>query len=266
MYLDRIVETKKAEVAALAERFHLSEAESAIAKLPDTRGFERALADRSQRSLGLIAEVKKASPSKGLIRPDFHPVEIAKAYEQAGADCISVLTDVQYFQGSDRYLQDIRQAVQLPLLRKDFIIDERQIYEARLLGADAVLLIAAILDTPYMGRLLETARSLGLDALVEVHDRREMEAALSLGTASLIGINNRNLHTFETRLETTAELAAMAPSDVTLISESGIMQPGDLPGLQKAGAKGILVGEYFMRQPVIEDAVSGLMGAVETSA
>lgn len=262
MYLDQIVATKRLEVEQLAESFSLSEVEKSILELPDTRGFYRALTTGRKRKMGLIAEVKKASPSKGLIRPDFHPVEIAKAYETAGTDCISVLTDVKYFQGSHTFLQQISAAVNVPLLRKDFIIDERQIYEARLLGADAILLIVAILSDEQLQTYMSTAKSLGLDVLVEVHDRGELERALNSNSAQLIGINNRNLRSFETSLGTTAELAALVPSDVTLISESGIVTTEDITFLEEHGAHGFLIGETFMRSERIEDAVVQLMGPI----
>lgn len=262
MYLDKIVETKRQEVAALAEHFSQKEAELMISGMSPTRGFHRALAEGRNRAMGLIAEVKKASPSKGLIRADFHPVEIARSYEEAGADCISVLTDEAYFQGSGEYLQAIREAVQLPLLRKDFIIDERQIYEARLLGADAVLLIAAILDDAQLQDYLQLAASLGLDSLVEVHDHTELDRVLRLGNAELIGINNRNLKTFETTLQVTAELAKQMPSGITLISESGIQTAEDIQFLADCGAKGVLIGETFMRQPDVKQAVYDVMGSL----
>ncbi|MBA9085345.1 indole-3-glycerol phosphate synthase [Fontibacillus solani] len=262
MYLDRIVETKKREVEELAAVFSLQEAERKIAKLEPTRGFHYALAKGRKRNLGLIAEVKKASPSKGLIRPDFHPVELAKKYEAAGTDCMSVLTDRDYFQGSAAYLKEIRRHVNVPLLRKDFIIDERQIYEARLIGADAVLLIAAILNDEQLQHFMTVASSIGLDSLLEVHDIHEMERALNLGSAKLIGINNRNLHTFETSLETTDTLATMVPEDVTLISESGIRTREDIEYLGKAGANGVLIGETFMRQEAVDQAVVDLLGPV----
>ncbi|MDP4096640.1 indole-3-glycerol phosphate synthase TrpC [Paenibacillus sp. P96] len=258
MYLDQIVVTKQKEVAALKEHFFILEAERKIGEMPSTLGFEDALAKRRKRKLGLIAEVKKASPSKGLIRPDFDPVQIALAYEAAGADCISVLTDVDYFQGSPDYLREIRKAVGIPLLRKDFVIDETQIYEARLLGADAVLLIAAILDKDTMRRFLNTARETGLDTLVEVHDRTELETVLELG-ATLIGVNNRDLKTFETRLQTTEELADLVTEGITLISESGIAGPKDIEYLYSKGAQGVLVGEYLMRQKDVSRAVQELM-------
>ncbi|GAK40015.1 indole-3-glycerol phosphate synthase TrpC [Paenibacillus urinalis] len=263
MYLDRIVATKKEEVAALSSVFDINEAEKRIAALPAARGFERALSKEHVRGMGLIAEVKKASPSKGLIRSNFDPVDIAKAYEAAGADCMSVLTDIHYFQGKPEYLTAIRQQVNVPLLRKDFIIDEKQIAEARIIGADAVLLIASILDSAQLSRYISYARDLGLDALVEVHDKEELLSVLDIGSASLIGINNRNLRTFETRLETTAELAELVPEHVTLISESGIRTPQDVEYVKQAGAKGILVGEQFMRQDNVSQAVLELMGAGE---
>ncbi|WP_046215020.1 indole-3-glycerol phosphate synthase TrpC [Paenibacillus wulumuqiensis] len=262
MYLDRIVVTKQSEVEQLASRFSLAEAERQISAMPATRGFRDALTKTPNRSLGLIAEVKKASPSKGLIRPDFHPVHIARAYEEAGADCISILTDVQYFQGNNSYLTEIREAIQLPLLRKDFIIDERQIYEARLIGADAILLIAAILTPAQIRDYLRLAVSLGLDVLIEVHDRHELEIVLAAEGAvehGLIGVNNRDLKTFETTLTTTAELIKLLPEGVPLISESGIMSPDDIRYVAEAGAAGVLVGEYFMRQDDIAQAVRTLM-------
>ncbi|AOZ91362.1 indole-3-glycerol phosphate synthase TrpC [Paenibacillus crassostreae] len=265
MYLDKIVETKVKEVAELAKTFDLANAERKIADMSNTRGFERALSNSRNRDMGLIAEVKKASPSKGLIRPHFDPVEIALAYEKAGADCLSVLTDVDYFQGSSEYLQAVHAAVKLPLLRKDFIIDERQIYEARLLGADAVLLIVSILKKEQLSSYIEIASSIGLDTLIEVHSEKELQTVLNLGSASLIGINNRNLQTFETSLETTAKLIQMIPEGLTIISESGIAGTSDMDFLKQAGAHGVLVGEYFMRQNDVGVAVQDLMGPLGES-
>lgn len=266
MYLDKIVATKIKEVEELSRTFSIAEAEKGIAELPATRGFRQALTAKRKREIGLIAEVKKASPSKGLIREDFHPVEIAKAYEEGGADCLSVLTDTPYFQGSGDYLRQVREAVSLPLLRKDFIIDEKQIYEARLLGADAVLLIAAILTPAVLSSFADTAAFLGLDVLLEVHDSTELERILETGTAEkphvLLGVNNRNLHTFETSLSATAELAKLAPAGVPLISESGIAGPEDISFLKTAGASGVLVGEFFMRQNDVRQAVDNLLGPV----
>lgn len=265
MFLDKIVATKMQEVERLTSTFRLHEAEKVISAMPDCLGFEQAMSVNRKRNMGLIAEVKKASPSKGLIRSDFHPVQLAKAYEAAGTDCISVLTDVEYFQGSNEYLSRIRQEVNVPLLRKDFTIDVRQIYEARVIGADAILLIAAILTTAQMKEFLAVARDLGLDALVEVHDREELERVLELD-ASLIGINNRNLKTFVTDIRTTEELVRHIPQGKTIVSESGISSPDELSYLHSIGANAVLIGEHFMRQPVIEDAVSSLMGSLRAGS
>lgn len=262
MFLDKIVATKQREVAALKDRLPLAAAERDIAGMAACRGFERALTERRHRPVGLIAEVKKASPSKGLIRADFDPVSLAQSYERAQADCISVLTDTDYFQGKSDYLKAVRQAVSLPLLRKDFTIDVHQVYEARLIGADAVLLIAAILTTAQMKEFLREARALGMDALVEVHDRAELERALELD-ASLIGINNRNLHTFVTDLDTTRQLIEHVSAGRTVVSESGIGTRADMAALQAAGAKAVLIGEHFMRQPSVEQAVRDLMDGLQ---
>ncbi len=266
MYLDKIVATKVKEVEALGTSFSVAVAEEVIAGLPATRGFRDALVQRRNREMGLIAEVKKASPSKGLIRADFDPSAIARGYEAGGADCLSVLTDQDYFQGSNAFLQQVRDAVSLPLLRKDFIIDELQIYEARILGADAILLIAAILTAEQLASFTDLAASLGLDVLIEVHDQSELELVITTGKINsphvLLGINNRNLRTFETRLETTAELAALVPQGVPVISESGIAGPADIDYLSSSGAAGVLVGEYLMRQDNVEEAVHGLLGPV----
>lgn len=264
MFLDKIVATKAAEVEELASRFQLSEAERLIGEMKACRGFERSLsAGQRHRGMGLIAEVKKASPSKGLIRADFHPVELATAYESAGADCISVLTDRDYFQGSNTYLTQVREAVAVPLLRKDFTVDYRQIYEARLIGADAVLLIAAILTAEKLEEFHELAQSLGMDVLVEVHNEAELDAVLTMGKATLIGINNRDLKSFVTDLKTTEKLIGMIPKDVLVISESGIAGREDMDYLQTVGAQGVLIGEHFMRQPHVGEAIESLMGPVQ---
>ena len=262
MFLDKIVAVKRHEVDALAETFSIRDAERRIAEMPACLGCEKALSTGSSRPMGLIAEVKKASPSKGLIREDFHPVRLAETYEQAGTDCISVLTDTDFFQGANDYLSAIRAAVNKPLLRKDFTIDYRQVYEARLIGADAILLIAAILTSRDIAEMHDLAKSLGMDVLVEVHDREELEAVLELDKATLIGVNNRNLKTFETDLKTTESLIGLVPSHVTFISESGISRPEDIAYLQELGAHGVLIGEHFMRQPDVGDAVQALMGPV----
>jgi len=264
MFLNRIVETKKQEVEQLAGQLTIAEAEKKIAELPPCRGFEKALrAGNRHRALGLIAEVKKASPSKGLIREDFHPVALAKGYEAAGADCISVLTDEQYFQGNNQFLSDIRSEVNLPLLRKDFIIDPLQIYEARLIGADCILLIVAILSDQQLSDYYDLAKQLGMDVLVEVHDEKELQRVLQMNKATLIGINNRNLHTFETNLETTAKLIEIIPSNVIKISESGILSNEDYEYVRSVGAEGLLIGEHFMRQGDVGAAIEALMGKVE---
>ncbi|GFR36893.1 indole-3-glycerol phosphate synthase [Insulibacter thermoxylanivorax] len=261
MYLDKIVITKREEVERLRTTLHPAEAERRIAELAPCRGFAEALsAGKRHRSMGLIAEVKKASPSKGLIRPDFNPVQLARTYEAAGADCISVLTDEVYFQGANEYLTEICRAVDRPLLRKDFIIDPLQIYEARLIGADAVLLIAAILSKQQIREYLQMARDLGMDALIEVHSREELEMVLELDGVSLIGVNNRNLHTFEVDLEHTRQLIDLMPKDVTIVSESGIASPQDIQWLASIGADAVLIGEYFMRQDDVAEAVHQLMG------
>jgi len=259
MFLDKIVDTKQREVAVLKEQRSMAAMEKTIASLPACLGFESALASRRNRPMGLIAEVKKASPSKGLIREDFEPVRLAQAYERAGTDCISVLTDVDYFQGSNDYLSQVREAVKVPILRKDFTIDLHQIYEARCIGADAVLLIAAILTTDQLKQFSAEARSIGLDVLIEVHDKEELDRVLELD-AKLIGINNRNLKTFVTDLKTTEELISYIPKDVTVVSESGISRPSEIEYLQSIGAKAVLIGEHFMRQPVVEQAVHDLLG------
>ncbi|QYR19896.1 indole-3-glycerol phosphate synthase TrpC [Paenibacillus sp. sptzw28] len=265
MFLDKIVASKRKEVDDLAESFSINDYERRISELAPCKGFERALTQDKKRSLGLIAEVKKASPSKGLIRPDFNPVELARTYEAAGADCISVLTDSDYFQGSNEYLTLVRGAVDLPLLRKDFTIDYRQIYEARVIGADAVLLIAAILRPSLLLEFHDLAKSIGLDVLIEVHDREEMESVLGLSKATLVGINNRNLQTFETDLKTTEQLISLVPPGVTVISESAIASGSDIAYLQAVGASGVLIGEHFMRQHDVGAAVEQLMGPVTGS-
>ncbi|RAP76378.1 indole-3-glycerol phosphate synthase TrpC [Paenibacillus montanisoli] len=263
MFLDKIIATKRKEADDLAEHFSLAAAERQIAELPACRGFERKLATSPNRELGLIAEVKKASPSKGLIRPDFDPVSLARIYEEAGADCISVLTDEDYFQGKNEYLTAVSAAVNVPLLRKDFTVDYRQIYEARLIGADAILLIAAILRPTQLSEFYDIAKSIGLDVLVEVHDQEEMESVLGLGKATLVGINNRNLHTFVTDIGTTERLIGLAPEGVTVISESALASREDIAYVKQAGAKGVLIGEHFMRQPDVGEAVRDLMGPVK---
>jgi len=202
----------------------------------------------TSRRNAVIAEVKKASPSRGIIRPDFDPVSIAQSYEQGGATCLSVLTDVKYFQGKDDYVTAIREAVKLPILRKDFMLDTYQIIEAKAMGADAILVIMAMLDNAQASELNACAHAMGLSVLPEVHNAEELERALQLDT-QLIGINNRNLHTFETSLGTTIDLLGQTGHDKTVITESGIFIPDDIHRMNEAGVFGFLIGESLMRQP-----------------
>ena len=219
-----------------------------------TKDFKSAI---NGDSLSIICEVKKASPSKGLIRPDFHPVEIAKEYESAGANAISCLTEEYYFQGSADFLKSIADCVNIPILRKDFIIDEYQIYEAKAIGASAILLIAAVLDEKTLSRFYKLAASLSLDSLVEVHNESELEKALSVN-AEIIGINNRNLKTFEWDLNTTGKLAHHIPKDKIIVSESGIKNNKDMKAVHKLGASAVLIGETLMRSNNIASTLKEL--------
>ena len=241
--LAQIIETKRREVAALLPRAaHLK---AAALQRNDFRGFRSAL-DRGPQQLGVIAEVKKASPSVGVIDPSFDPVQQARLYLDGGVSCMSILTDEEYFQGSLAYLTKISEFSPAPLLRKDFIIHEVQIHEAIIAGADAILLIVAALDDPLLKHLYDTAKDLLLDVLVEVHDLTEMERAIDLG-ADLIGINNRNLKTFTIDLATTEALVGEVPDDVLLVSESGIKTLADAQRVLDAGANAVLIGESLMR-------------------
>jgi indole-3-glycerol phosphate synthase len=255
--LDEIVESKRREVARDRRRMPLEELEAQAAEAPPVRDFRAALDGKG--AISLIAEVKKASPSVKVIREDFEPVSIARAYQDHGAACLSVLTDVPYFQGHLSYLARIRASVAIPLLRKDFLIDEYQVVEARVAGADAVLLIAEILDDATMARLLERARELGMAALVEFHDPENLPRVLAAG-ADLIGVNNRDLHTFTTDLERTLRVRDRVPDGVLLVSESGIHDRAQVEKLQAAGVDAILVGESLMRAPDIGLAVEKLLG------
>jgi indole-3-glycerol phosphate synthase len=247
--LRKIIARKREEVATLKQRDSIGSLEQRIADQSPVRGFARALQERvAAAEPAVIAEVKKASPSKGVIRADFQPAQIAASYQSGGASCLSVLTDVDFFQGSDTYLQEARAACDLPVLRKDFTVDPYQVIEARAIGADAVLLIVAALEGDQMQELAHTAAELGLDVLVEVHDRAELERALELDT-SLIGINNRDLHTFETRLETTLELLPYVPADHVVVTESGIHTAEDVALMRNHQVYSFLVGEAFMRAP-----------------
>ena len=245
--LNTILARKAGEIRERSARVSLRELSARCHDLPPTRGFADALqAKVAAGQAAVIAEIKKASPSKGVIRPDFHPDRIAGSYEAGGAACLSVLTDVDFFQGADAYLQQARAACALPVLRKDFVIDAYQVYEARALGADCILLIVAALGDAALAELSHLAMELGMDVLVEVHDIDELERALQI-SAPLVGINNRNLRTFEVTLETTLALRAAVPLDRTLVTESGIHAPGDVALMRSHGVHTFLVGEAFMR-------------------
>lgn len=252
--LDKIVATKKLEVIADLKKIPFaSQRREAEEKNQDpafkVRGFISAIEQKiASGNAGVIAEIKKASPSKGILRETFLPAEIAETYEKNGAACLSVLTDREYFQGANTYLQVARTACSIPVLRKDFTIDPYQVYEARALGADAILLIAACLELNQMKDLEACAQDLGLDVLVEVHNAPELEKALELKTA-LIGINNRNLKTFEVTLQTTLSLLSMVPKDKILVTESGIMTQADVQMMRSHAINAFLVGETFMRAP-----------------
>ncbi|MFK8042336.1 indole-3-glycerol phosphate synthase TrpC [Congregibacter sp.] len=245
--LQKILARKAEEIAERKTNATLSDIEALLAVQSPARGFTAAMQQRAQSAApAVIAEVKKASPSKGVIRPIFEPELIATQYENGGATCLSVLTDVDFFQGSDAYLKAARAACDLPVLRKDFTIDAYQIAEARSLGADAILLIVAALEATQLHDLAATAAHYGLDVLVEVHDRAELETALELDTP-LLGINNRDLRNFETSLDTTLELLADIPGDKLVVTESAIHTRADVMKMRAAGVPGFLVGEAFMR-------------------
>ncbi|RJX31579.1 MAG: indole-3-glycerol phosphate synthase TrpC [Oxalobacter sp.] len=251
--LKKILAVKAEEIAAAKKKLPLAalrrEVESGTHTDRTLRGFEKALrAKITAGNAGVIAEIKKASPSKGVIRANFNPTEIAKSYADHGAACLSVLTDVQFFQGAPEFLQRARAACSLPVIRKDFIVDLYQVYEARQWGADCILLIVAALDPVLMAELEACAMELGMDVLVESHDGHELDAALRLKT-SLQGINNRNLRTFETSLDTTLELLKNIPKDKLVVTESGILNQADVKRMRDANVNAFLVGEAFMRAP-----------------
>jgi len=245
--LNEILQRKAEEIAERCGKVSQQELSHRIEEAGEVRGFTRALQRKiDSAAAAVIAEIKKASPSRGVLREQFEPAAIAASYEQGGAACLSVLTDVDYFQGTDEYLQQARAACSLPALRKDFVIDPYQVYEARVLGADCILLIVAALDDAMLLELLQLASHLHMDALVEVHDAQEMERALSI-PAALIGVNNRNLRTFETSLETTLELMRDFPEDRLLVTESGIHTRDDVEMMRRNGVHAFLVGEAFMK-------------------
>jgi indole-3-glycerol phosphate synthase len=246
--LENILARKAEEVAERRARVSLAELEARAAQADTPRGFARALiAQAAKKQPAVIAEVKKASPSKGVIRPHFVPDEIARSYEKGGATCLSVLTDIDYFQGADAYLQQARAACRLPVIRKDFMIDPYQVIESRALGADCILLIVAALEDARLVELAAVAKSLNLDVLVEVHDGDELERALKTLDSPLLGINNRNLHTFEVSLENTLDLLPRIPRDKLVITESGILNRADVELMEISEVYSFLVGEAFMR-------------------
>lgn len=257
MILDRILAETRAEVARRKLTAPMSTLEQKAKSAPGPRGLAQALG--AGGTVRLLAEVKHKSPSKGVLRSDFDPVSLARAYEKAGADAISVLTDEPFFGGSLLHLRAVRETVPLPVLRKDFIVDPYQIVEARAVGADAVLLIAAALDDKTLGHLLAMTRDWGMDALVEVHTENELERALAAG-ADFVGINNRDLNTFETSLDVTLRLAPRVPAHVTLVSESGIRSRGDVTKLAAGGVHAVLVGERLVTDDDPTAAARALVG------
>ncbi len=265
--LSKIFAYKRDEVDAAKSAVSWEEIVARAGDAPSPRSFKQALHDKiSEGETGLIAEVKKASPSKGLIRDEFNPHEIAMAYEQGGAACLSVLTDGPSFQGAPEFLREARAATKLPVLRKDFVLETYQVVEARSWGADCILIILAGVGDDTARFLLDAAKEWEMDALVEVHDRAEMDRALALD-ADMIGINNRNLRTFETNLETSVDLASGMPDDILLISESGIVDHNHIADLkQRADISAFLVGESLMRQRDVRAATIALLSSVEAGA
>lgn len=258
--LDTIIATKHGEVATRRAAISLADLQAQALTRTPPRGFKAALDARAAAGgYGLIAEIKKASPSKGLIRADFDPPAHARAYQAGGATCLSVLTDLEYFQGHEDYLIAARAACDLPVIRKDFMVDPWQVLESRAIGADAILIIVAALEDGQMAEIEDAALGLGMDVLVEVHDAEELERALKL-RSRLIGVNNRNLKTFEVDVQKTYDLVGQAPKDCTFVAESGLNSRADLDAMAAHDIRCFLVGESLMRQPDVEAATRALVG------
>ena len=258
--LKKIILRKREEISERTAKLPLEQLITSLEGVSPTRGFADAIAKKiSSGKPGVIAEIKKASPSKGVIREDFHPAEIARSYQQGGAACLSILTDIDFFQGGDEYLKQARAACQLPVIRKDFIIDPYQVYEARAIGADCILLIAACLDDARMCELNDLAHHLKMDVLIEVHDEEELSRALQVDNR-LIGINNRNLRTFDMDLGTTLEMLDRIPDDRILVTESGIHTTEDVALMRRNNVNAFLVGEAFMRAEEPGEKLAELFG------